>query len=423
MMDEKQNKIDRRIFLKTIGAAGLAPTFIGVKSVFASEQKKSGTGEPNAIDLNAAGRTQKAEFPQVPKRKLGKTDIEVPCLALGTMFNVVENQLILRKAIQYGVTYWDTAHSYGNGNSELGIGKFLSKNPQVRKNLFLATKASGAQTTDDVENLLQTSLKLMNTDYIDLYYGVHILSNPAQLTDDLRKWAEDAKKRKLIRFFGFSTHSNMPQCLSAAAKLDWIDVIMTACNFRLVHNPEMYAAIEACHKAGIGLVAMKTQGKKVEDDEDRKLTEHFLKRGFTEGQAKVKAVLEDKRITTACVGRGDIAHFTQNIAAVMDQTKLTQRDLEVFKEYAQETCDGYCAGCAHICDSALPDTPYVREIMRYLMYYNSYGEPDTARELFAQIPSGVRDRLLRTDYSLAEARCPQRLPISRLVAEAVSKLA
>jgi hypothetical protein len=57
------------------------------------------------------------------------------------------------------------------------------------------------------------------------------------------------------------------------------------------------------------------------------------------------------------------------------------------------------------------------------MYYNNYGEKDKARELFAQIPSEVRNKLLRTNYSLAEARCPQHLPIGKLIAEAVNKLA
>ncbi|MBA7655379.1 hypothetical protein ES703_63283 [subsurface metagenome] len=61
--------------------------------------------------------------------------------------------------------------------------------------------------------------------------------------------------------------------------------------------------------------------------------------------------------------------------------------------------------------------------MRYLMYYNSYGEQEMARELFAQIPVRVRSKLLSMDYSLAEARCPQRLPIRELVAEAVGQLA
>ena len=72
--------------------------------------------------------------------------------------------------------------------------------------------------------------------------------------------------------------------------------------------------------------------------------------------------------------------------------------------------------------TAAPQIP-INDIMRYLMYCNSYGEKDMARQLFAQIPVDVRNRLLNTDYKFAEARCPQHLPIGKLMAEAVSKLA
>jgi len=133
--------------------------------------------------------------------------------------------------------------------------------------------------------------------------------------------------------------------------------------------------------------------------------------------------LEDKRISSACVGMLTIPILNANVAAALDKTKLTQADRKVFNEYTKATCSGYCAGCSDICNAALPETPYVSDIMRYLMYYNSYGDKDRARELFAQLPGNVRNKLLSTDYSAAEARCPQRMPIAKLVAEAVSKLA
>jgi len=419
-MKEEHNKIDRRNFLKTMGAAGLAPYLI-----WGSAEAKAGTGELNAVDPNAPGKPQKPKLPQVPKRKLGKTGIKVPCLCLGGNQDLLANQIVLRKAPQWGVFYWDTAHNYVGGNSELGIGKFLAKNPKARKKLFISSKASGARTVKEVEERLQTSLKRMNTNYIDLYYGFHQCPDPELLTKELKKWAESAKKRKLIRFFGISTHQNMAQVLAAVAKLDWIEVAMTIYNFRLMQDKKLNAAIEACHKAGKGLMAIKTlgMGQRVRTKEDKKLVEHFLKRGFTREQAKIKVVLQDKRFSSVCVGMRNIAHLTSNVAAVLDKTKLTQADMVVFREYAETSCSGYCAGCAYICDSALPDTPYVSDIMRYLMYYNSYGEQDRARELFAQIPGKVRNKLLRTDYKLAEACCPQHLPIAELVAEAVSKLA
>jgi len=409
--------------LKTMGAAGLGSALASAKAI-------AGPDDPNAKE-----KTQKPELPQVPRRKLGKTGVEVPCLALGAgALNAVENQIILRKTLQWGINYWDTAYVAAGGNSELGIGKFLLKNPELRKELFIATKESGARTAADLEKRLQTSLKRMNTKYIDLYYGVYILSDPARLTDEVKQWAKSAKERKLIRFFGFTTHKNMAQCLAAAARLDWIDVIMTGYNFRLMQDSEMQAAIETCHKAGIGLIAMKTQGygqnvpwgrnrDVIETEEDKKLAGHFLQRGFTEGQAKIKVVLEDERFSSACVRMENVGVLTENVAAALDTTRLTHADMEVFKEYAAVSCSGYCAGCSNICDLALPGVPYVSDIMRYLMYYNSYGEQDRARELFAEIPGRVRNKLLSTDYRLAEARCPQHLPIGKLVGEAVSKLA
>ena len=423
-MDEKQNTIGRRNFLKTAGAAGLS-SVLASKGVMASQNQS-----------NAEEETQKPKHPQVPRRELGKTGVEVPCLALGALFNLVDNQTILEKCFQLGVTYWDTAPDYAGENSERGIGKFIAKHPQARKKLFLVTKASDAVTVADVERALQASLERMNTKYVDLYYIMdriagpryvgHGLSDPAKLTDDLREWCKSAKRRKLIRFFGFSTHKNMAKCLAAAAKLDWIDVVMTTYSFRIMQDRELQASIEACHKAGIGLVAMKTQGRpseKIETEEDKKLAEHFLQRGFTEGQAKIKAVLQDKRFNSACVGMNNVSILTENAAAVLDKTKLTPADMAALKEYAEATCSGYCAGCAYICDSIQPDVPYISDIMRYLMYYNSYGDTAMARGLFVQIPADARDKLLSMDYSLAESRCPQHLPIRELIAEAVSKLA
>ncbi len=421
---KNRNKTDRRDFLKTMGATGLG-------FVLSSSQAKA---DPNTIEPNTPDKPSEPEFVRVPRRRLGKTNVKVPCLALGGDVNYVENQNILQKALDLGISYWDTAHWYAKGTSELGIGKFLAQNPGIRKELFIATKASGAKSVKEVEELLQTSLKKLNTEYIDLYYGVHMLSDPAELTDELKQWADSAKKRKLIRFFGVSTHKNMAQCLAAAAKHDWIDTVMTMYNFRLMLDAEIEAAVGACYKADIALIAMKVQGHgqeipwkdqqyDFETEEEKNLVKHFLQQGFTDGQAKIKVILQDKRFTSVCVSMKNIALLTSNAAAVCDKTKLSQRDINVLTEYSQATCSGYCAGCAHICDLAFQDTTYVSDIMRYLMYYNAYGDKDRARQLFAQIPSEARNKLLRTDYSYAEARCPQHLPIGRLIAEAVSKLA
>ena len=253
--------------------------------------------------------------------------------------------------------------------------------------------------------------------------------NPAQLTDELKEWAGSCKRRGLFKYLGYSAHRNMAQGLAAAAKCGWVDAVLVAYNFQLMQDDEYQKAIDAAHKAGIGLIAIKTQRKvsmkpmPFKSEADKKLAAHFLERGYTEGQAKLKIVLEDERFTAAAVGMNDLDILAENAAAALDRTKLTGADKAALREYAEATCDMYCTGCSYICNAAVPDVPFVNHIMRYVMYHNSYGQHARARELFARIPDGVRSRLLSTDYSLAESRCPQRLPIGRIVAEAVSKLA
>ncbi len=402
----KKNKIERRDFLRAAGALGLG----------------------SLSGVIQAGQSKRAEkqnqYPQIPKRKLGKSDIEIPVLALGAAYNMVENQNMLEQSLKWGVNYWDTSSVSGGGNSELGIGKFLERNPKRRKDVFIVTKAAHAKSVEDVERLLQQSLKRLNTDYIDFFVGAYIVNSPRALTEDLKKWSLKAKQRGLIRLFGFTTHSSMVPCLEAASSMAWIDAIMFAYNFRQMQNPKLQKAIDACHRAGIGLVAMKTQGmgQSIESEKDKELTDHFIQKGYTAGQAKTKAVLQDKRISAACVRMENTAVLTANASAVLDKTKLTQNDMDVLKAYAFATCSGYCAGCADICGKATGN-PYVSDIMRYLMYYNSYGDPVQAKNLFAQLPLDIRNRLMVTDYAVAEARCPQKMPIAHLMTEARRKLA
>jgi len=220
----------------------------------------------------------------------------------------------------------------------------------------------------------------------------------------------------------------MPQCLTAAAKLGWIDAIMTSYNFRLMLDDDMKKAIDACQKAGIGLVAMKTLGLRIRPgeeftEEDKKVYKHFMDKGYTEVQARIKAILQDGRIASACAGVKSVPELQENINAVVVKPELTRADRQVLADYARKTRSDYCAGCKHICSSACPDMPYIAEVMRYMMYHNSYGETILAKENFALLPSAAKAKLLTADYSLAQKLCPNNLPIAQIMSQAVQKLA
>ncbi len=419
MSRQDDKRINRRNFLKTAG-------LVGVGSVITAAKVKA--ADANGPNVPAAQPT----IQKVPKRKLGKTGVEVPVLSLG--LGRPGEPAVLRQSLDWGVNYWDTSLAAGNGTSERSIGEFIAKNPELRKDIFLVTKENKSKTPDDLEKCLQTSLKQLNTNCIDLYFGVYMVNDMVRFTDDIKKWAEDAKKRGVIKHFGFTTHQNMPQCLMAASKLDWIDAIMTSYNFRLSQDKQMQDAIDACNKAGIGLIAMKTQAMRqrgpntdpnavaAEAEADRKMLAHFLEKGFTEGQAKIKAVMDDQRFSSVCSAMTSTTMLMSNIAVAHDKTKLAAEDMDVLKQYAQATCSGYCAGCAHICEPVALGVP-VADIMRALMYHDNYGDIAHAKATFAEIPAEVKQRLLAVDYSAAEHVCPNRMPIGKLVADAAAKLA
>jgi uncharacterized protein len=405
--------ITRRDFLRTVSAASL--TGAAASGVFAADTAKEG-GKDAAVKEKKEPR-----YPQVPRRELGKTGLSVPILSLGAMYNVVDNQIGLRKTLAHNANYWDTAHSYAGGNSETGIGKFLARYPEKRQEVIIATKASGARDSAGRDEKLATSLERMHTDYIDIYYGIHAMSSPDQLTDDLKEWSIEAKKSGKIRHFGFTTHKNMTECLNRAAECDWIDVIMVSFNFRLMQDQEYMAAFDRCHKAGIGLVAMKvmTRGQELEGD-DAKL----LEGGLTPGQAKIKIVLDDERIASACVGMDTMTKLNENINVALDHGKLSEKEKLAIADYACRTSSSYCAGCGK-CAKASP-MPYTPEVMRYMMYYNNYsgeGDKQMARSLYSRIPQSYREQMAGFDYSLAESFCPQGVKISGLIAKASRVLA
>ncbi len=396
MLTKKHNP-SRRDFLKAAGAAG-------VGSVIAAFNPLA----------------EAAQGPEtVPVRPFGKTGATVSILSMGGMFDIASNQIMMKQALKWGVTYWDTADCYQYG-SERGIGKYFDKYPEDRNKIFLVTK-SDARDPKGMTRLLDRSLERMHTGYIDLYF-VHGIYGIGELNERTRIWAEQAKKAGKIRFFGFSTHRNMEECMLAAAKLGWIDGIMMAYNFRLMHTDGMKRAVDACRKAGIGLTAMKTQGGgsvRTDTDIELQMAGRFLRKGFTDAQAKLMAVWQNPNIASICSQMPNMTILKANVAAALNRADLSRGDMGWLYRYARKTHSDYCAGCSNICESAVePDVP-IADVMRYLMYYRSYGEYDYAAVRFKTIPEDIRLKMAGLDYSSAEQKCPQKMAIGKLMREAV----
>ena len=400
-MKKNESRWTRRAFLKSACAAGAA-------SVMTLKNFPAAASEETVV---------------VPTRPFGKTGVEVPILGFGTSLHVAFSELLLRQAVKWGVTYWDTADSYMGGNSEKALGKYFAKYPEDRKKVFLVTKSS-AWTTDGMTEDLESSLNRMNTDYIDLFFA-HGISRIGEMDNATRLWAEKAKREGKIRFFGFSTHSNMEKCLLEGAQLGWIDGIMLTYNYRLMHTDDMRRAVDACIEAGIGLTAMKTQGGgqvRSDSEIELKLAGRFLQKGFSDAQAKLKAVWQNPQIASICSEMPNMTLLMSNVAAAANRIRLSTRDMQLLRAYAQETRSDYCAGCTDICEPAMAAAVPIGDVMRSLMYCNSYNDYELAAGSFKKIPKKIRKQMTRLDYSAAESRCPRGLPIARRMREAQEKL-
>ena len=414
-MSGKKRKITRRDFIKTAGAAGLGSVMVPLSSLTQAQGSSSSkTPEPT----------------KVPTRPFGKTGVDVSMLALGGDLGL-QDQIVFRQAVKTGVTYWDTADSYGWGNNEKAIGKYFARFPEDRNKIFLVTKAATSKPKK-LTDKLNTSLKRMNTTYIDMYF-IHYVSNvKKELTDEVKTWAEEAKAQGKIRFFGFSAHKNMEESLLAAAKLGWVDGIMMSYNYRLMVKPEMKEAVEACARAGIGLTAMKTQAAfsanfyasiGSDTDDALKMTESFVEKGYTAEQAKLKVVWENPNIASICSGMPNMTILQANVAAALNKKKLTQGDLQRLEQYALRTGPGYCAGCANVCEPRVDLDIPISDILRYSMYHHSYGDRDRAQALYNALPTAIRKNILKADYSAAEKCCPQKIQIGKVIKKAHQDLA
>jgi len=413
-MSGEKGILSRRDFIKAAGAAGLGSALGPFNSLTAA---------------HASTSTKVPEQLVVPTRPFGKTGVDVSILSIGGVLKDTD-QLVFRQAFKSGVTYWDTADSYGWGNNEKAIGNYFAKFPSDREKVFLVTKTASSNA-QELSDKLNTSLQRMNTSYIDMYLLHYVSDVGKELTPEVKAWAERAKSKGTIRLFGFSAHKNMENSMLAAVKLGWVDGIMMSYNYRLMVKDEMKRAVDACAKAGIGLTAMKTQATfsanfyasiGSETDDALKMTENFLKKGYTAEQAKLKVVWENPHIGSICSAMPNMTILQANINAALNKQRLSEGDRQRLEQYARETAPGYCAGCAHICESAVNLDVPISDILRCSMYAHGYGSREMALRLFNTLPTGARDNVLKADYSKAEKSCPQKIQIGRVLKRACEDL-
>jgi uncharacterized protein len=359
----------------------------------------------------------------VSKRAFGHTGVQMAELCLGGgSFENSDARALLDEALKYGVDCWEIVSFTGNVYSE-----YFKKNSGIREKVFLSGKIYSTDPNVMQEQLDQV-LKANGTSYLD-FLAIHPVENIRVLNENVRKWVEKVKKEKRIRFFGFCTHKNMDACLNGAADLGWIDGIQTVYNYRMQNVKSMEDALQKCHENGIGIIAVKSMGLCVRENtqphdipiiKDR-WESMTAAHNLSFEQAKLKAIWQNPGLTSICSLMPDATILHSNISAAVDKHSLHPEFVALLADYADITAKYFCRRCG-ACEKTSADGIPIGHIMEILMYSNGYGKKEWARMRFAQIPVEIRNKIRNSDYSEAEKKCPQKMPIARLLKQACMEL-
>lgn len=331
------------------------------------------------------------------KRILGKTNYEVSIVGLGGIpIQRVDKETaveILREALNQGINFIDTARGYRE--SEAIIGDALEV--LGRDNFILATKSMN-RTYEGILEELHTSLKLLKTDYIDLFQ-FHNIADKATLDNVLAEGGalqalKEAKEKGLIREIGLSSHS-----------ADLLNIAIDTGEFSTIQFP--YNAVERqgepifekAKKNNIGVIIMKP----------------LAGGALSNGELAMRFILENPNISAVIPGMDSVEQVRQNAKAGNELRKLTDEEREVLEKEASalgtEFCRrcGYCAPCTVGID--IP-TQFVIDA-----YYTRYDLQDWAIARYNSMSVKANECI---ECAECESRCPYDLPIIEMLKKVAS---
>jgi predicted aldo/keto reductase-like oxidoreductase len=329
-------------------------------------------------------------------RTLGHTGLKVTTVGFGCM--ITSDPSVVQRAVDLGITYFDTARGYQHGNNERMVGAALGNK---RKQVVLSTKTEARDKAGQLKEL-DTSLSELNTDYVDIWY-LHGKNSPDQIHDDMIEALQLAKQQGKARYVGISTHSGQQQLLPWMAQKGVFDVVLTAFNFSM--DPGMEQAIDAAAKAGMGVVAMKVMAG---GSRNQKLAQNGAM------LAALKWVIQHPNVATTIPSMTDMDQLEENLKAMEGAfSEGDQKLLAAHLERIQPFYCRMCGKCEGTCAKGLP----VADVLRFLTYAEGYGQFTLGREKFLELrPEQVAIRC--GDCAECTVNCPFGVQVSSRMARA-----
>jgi predicted aldo/keto reductase-like oxidoreductase len=359
-------KIKRRTFLKTTSLGVIGGAVLPYKALarFTSVEKPSSS---------------------LVYRTLGKTGLKVTVVSYGVMD--AENPALIHRALELGINHYDTAHGYQRGRNETMVGDVV-ESMGMRDKVIIATKVAldrdsstmtytRRATKESFLRMLDISLKRLKTDYVDILYNHSVYNESMVIYGEVLEALTKAKKDGKARFVGLSTHANEHNVIRSAIKTGQYEVILTAYNYLKSNKDELKKAIKEAAQAGIGIVDMKPMALDYDGYVGIRDEKYF--------ESALKWVLADRNVACAIPGIINFDQLNQNFS-VMANLNLDKKDVHQLAKVKLSSAGHYCSFCQE-CLSTCPKRVDIPDIMRSLMYYNSYHNPRLALETYAAIPS------------------------------------
>jgi aryl-alcohol dehydrogenase-like predicted oxidoreductase len=329
-------------------------------------------------------------------------------ISMGGMMDAYSPEY-LDLAWSMGIRYFDNADCYIGGQSEHRLGAWLARYPERRKESFIVSKDHPRQGPQQMLEMIDKRLAALGTDYLDLFL-IHGIS-PREYGDQSLDWpkgdafkrvAEKLKSSGKARMVGFSCHDDWRAAyLASAAQGGFLDAIMVKYTPFFTKGDAFDKGLDACHKAGIGLIAMKTMRNT--NDVPKRVPE-FDKMGLEVHQALLHAVWSDERISAVCNMIDNVNQMESSTAAARAYKQpLHAAHVEMLRQLIMAGRRTMCPGCPE-CASFGSTAPLAfQDIARFVTYYEQDGNR-AAREMFHSLAPGHRD-FSTVDLAALRDRC------------------
>ena len=344
--------------------------------------------------------------PRVVYRTLGKTGLKVSGVGYGIGYEPVVE--VVDRAIGMGINYFDTSRVYQDSEA---ICSGIIKGRRDKNHV--ATK-SPSRKKEDIRKDLETSLRMLGTDYVDIYH-LHARDVPTAIPDEALEAMQEAKQSGKARFVGFSCHD--PNRMA--------DFILETRTFDVIQTTYSYAiggyyrdqALRKLHEAGIGIIAMKVvvalTGLNLES---------FTNEPRTKGEgplAGIKWVLQNPAIGTTVPFMQTLEQLEMNFRAMSEEyTPADEKLLYVLNERIRPDYCRMCYECRDLCPKGLP----VTDMLRFLAYNDFGGDYRQARRSFLELPEPLQS-VRCADCSKCVIRCPNGVHVQQRMIRAQELLA